>query len=246
MATARVSLQFEDGGYVDLGGDLATFKPSLEATLAEEVVYGRTFPHYTMTGLTGSLDIGGLRTSPTGLAYYKEYVNPKEQRAFFCVIHKNAMVLGPCGYVTIKNSDILDKDGVFKVEGGAVASPGDDFETWRYGTVLPRTMNKWVNQGEDGFPAPVANMVALIDVVDPGDLTALSIQLNKASDTYSFAAAVDSGKVARGISTGALVTGGASPAGVPGDDLTGFRWQIVSGGAGSSATFYACVLHLFD
>ena len=241
MANADVSVQFVGGEYVNLGGELAKFKPDMEGQLAEEAVYDRRFPHYTLTGMTGGIEISGLRTGRADEVIDEFHVQ-KRRDAFFCVMHKTAMMLGPCGFVKVKNADIMDSDGVFKLDGAGVAMPGDGFEVWRYGTILPRTLNTWTNQGVGGFPAPVAAQLAVINVINGQGLTQLEIELNKGTDSYVLAADESAGLVTNGITYGYLET--AADDKVPATNLTGYRWQIRTAGA-SGAVFYIGIVHLF-
>ena len=241
MAQCDVSVHFVGGDYVNLGGELASFKPTMEASLAEEIVIDRTFPHLTLTGMTGGIDITGLRTGRAD-EVYEEIRVQNHRDAFFAVMHKTARMLGPCGFVKVKSGDIMDADGIFKLDGAGVAMPGDGFEFWRYGTILPRTLNAYTNQGVDGFPAPVGEQVAVINVVDPGSLTSLEIWLNKGTDTYTLAAREQSGNVVAGMSYGYLES--SSNARVPSSNLTGYRWRISASGQ-TGAVFYIGLVHLF-
>ena len=241
MAQCDVSVQFVGGDYVNLGGELASFKPSMEAVLAEEIVVGREFPHYTLTGMTGGIEISGLRTGRADEVYEEIRVQHR-QDAFFAVMHKEAMMLGPCGYVKLKSGDIMDSDGIFRLDGAGVAMPGDGFEFWRYGTILPQMLDVWKNQGVDGFPAPVGDQLAVINVIDPANATRLEVELNKGPNTYRLEAREESGSVVAGISYGYLESSGNAQ--VPSSNLTGYRWRIRTTGA-TGAVFYIGLVHLF-
>lgn len=244
MAACDVSVEIVGGDYINFGGELASFKPSVEATFAEEIVFDQVFPHYTLTGLTGGIEITGLRTGAASDELYSELHVDERRQAFFAVMHKNAKMLGPAGYVMLNKGDIMDSDGIFKLDGAGAAMPGDGFEEWRFGTILPRTLNQYRNQGSNGFPAPVGNQMAVINVIKPGGLTALSVQLNKSSDTYTLAAKEKSNRPVAGLTRGYLQKSDNSR--VPSTGLTGYRWRIATTGTATNAVFYIALIHLFD
>ena len=245
VANADVSLQVVGGAYINLGGEIASIKPALEANFAEEPVYGREFPHYTMTHLSGGLDVSGLRLGDTaGDPFYDELHVENNTRAFFVVEHIAAGFMCPAGYIELKSGDIMDGDGVFKIDGGSMAVSQDNFEEWRIGSILPSTRNTWNNQGAQGgrWPAPVGGQLAVINVINPGSLTALELQLNKGGNTFRLAAQKDGGSVRAGITRGPLLNGTAR---VPSSSLTGYRWRISSTGTAGSLKFRISVIHLF-
>lgn len=244
-AKCDVSVHFVGGEYVNFGGEIASFKPSIEANFADESVYDRKFPYYTMTGLTGGIEISGLRTGATGDEYHKEIHQENENEAFFCVMHKDARMMGPAGYIMVKNSDIMDSDGVFKIDGSGVAQNRAGFEVWRFGTILPRDLNTWRNQGSNSFPAPVAAQMAVINVIEPGSLTDLSIELNKGGATYTLKAVEESNRPVSALTRGWLGTNANPPVRVPASSLTGYRWRIRTSGSANNAEFYIGLVHLF-
>lgn len=244
-AQCNVAVHFDGGEYVNFGGEIASFKPTMEANLAEEVVADRTFPHYTLTGMTGGIQITGLRTDGAADEFYDELHVEAHRDAFFSVIHKAASMLGPCGYVKLRSGDIMDSDGVFKLDGAGAAMPGEGFEVWRYGTILPRTLNAWRNaDGTNGYPLPSANQLAVINVIDPASMTQLQVEYRKDGTTYSLAAAEEANRVVAGITRGYLMSGQNR---VPTAALTGGtnrQWQIRTAGS-TGAVFYVGIIHQF-
>ena len=244
LAETRASLQFVGGVYVDLGGEIVELSPDLEAVTDEQHVIDREFPVVTVTHEDGSLTLTGLRSGAAGKAAYKAIRVDEDRDAFFAIMNFSQKFLGPCGYIKVKSGNLVNANGVVRLNGENPAQPGDHFETWRYGTVLPRRLNSWNNQGANGFPAPVAGQLAIIDVVAPGNMTQLRLELNKSSTTYQLEAAIDNSAVIAGITRGSMATNADPAVPVPANDLTGYRWRIVTTPSSpTGAEFYIGLFH---
>ena len=242
-ADMRTSIEFDNGGYIDLKGEIAQFEPSIEAQLDEQYVEGRSFPVVTYTGLTGGITITGLRTDTAGVDVYEEVNENSRRTAFFACMNTSSMFMGPVGKIMVKNNKIVGENGVFRINGENAALPADNFTNFRYGTLVPTgTVNTSRNQGSNGFPAPVGNQIAIIDVVKPGALTQLEIQLIKSSNVYKLAAKENAGSVVAGITRGPMLRGTNR---VPGTSLTGYQWRIVTSGSVANTEFYIGLVHLF-
>jgi len=240
MAAAEVVLQVQGGEYLNLGGDLASFKPSIEATISEEEVYGREYPHYTMTGLTGGVEITGLRTGVNGDAIYSELHIEGHRDAFFAVFHTQAGMVGPCGYVKLASGDIMDADGVFRIDaqGAGYGQPG--FEQFRHGTLLPSNLvGAAYEAGTNGTPVAAAEQAVVVDVAAMGGLTSIDVGLykdNNFSHPYSFTVSE------RGLYAGVLENSSNQRTTETGT----WHWYMIARGNQSGASFRVAAMHEFE
>lgn len=258
MANCGVSVEFEGGDYIDFDGQLASFKAASEADIHEENVIGKNFPLHTMIGMKGSVDITGLRmrNPGAGRSFLREVHVDDLSDAFFVVMHHGGALMGPCGYIKVKSGDVMDGDGVFKLDATALGENKPDFEFFRYGTLIPvspnSARNSWKGVGSGAYPNPVVNQLAVINVVAPGNLTQLKIEYRKDTVTWELSAKKSGANVIAGITRGKMLNTTTEPhAPIATADLTGGtnrQWRVVTtpSNPNAQAKFYVGLIHLFS
>ena len=246
--TADCSFAMQIGDdYVNPTRHLASVSPSMMAQISEFKQVGQGYPDYVITGYEGSLDVSGLLLGDDGNAkklILQHHDGQNRNTAFFSIMHLgDANMLGPCGYILLSDTNIADSDGVFALNDKSKAVPKTGFEKWRYGTVIPGTRNANRAVGTTGYPDPIAEMWAVINIVKPGDLTRFEIQYKKDSATFKLAADLDSGRVIAQLKTGQLLNGTAKIATA---DLSGGTrsWRIsTTPPTPTGAEYYVGLIH---